>query len=125
MARPPIRGRARASTTLARVSSPYERVGSSSARARSSSYTGLLAGRSSMSTDRTPSPMCGPDADDRVATGGSSGSVSVASGSSSPLPRRSDCDKIVKEGQVKRVCWWEEKEVENVQLNEDGEPGMR
>ncbi|KAL1703640.1 hypothetical protein EV121DRAFT_207492 [Schizophyllum commune] len=130
VARPPIRGRARASTTLARVSSPYERVGSSSARARSSSYTGGgLVGVSSMSTDRAPSPMIAPGAGDRLGSDrASSGSVSAASGSSSLLTdprspsRKSDCDKIVKEGQVKRVCWWEEKKVENVQLNEDGEP---
>ncbi|KAI5825982.1 hypothetical protein K523DRAFT_375294 [Schizophyllum commune Tattone D] len=130
VARPPIRGRARASTTLARVSSPYERVGSSSARARSSSYTGAgLVSVSSVSTDRAPSPMIAPGAGDRlVSDRASSGSFFVASGSSSLLTdprspsRRSDCDKIVKEGQVKRVCWWEEKKVENVQLNEDGEP---
>ncbi|KAL1665990.1 hypothetical protein GGF50DRAFT_113625 [Schizophyllum commune] len=130
VARPPIRGRARASTTLARVSSPYERVGSSSARARSSSYTGGgLVSVSSVSTDRAPSPMIAPGAGDRLGSDrASSGSVSAESGSSSLLTnprspsRRSDCDKIVKEGQVKRVCWWEGKEVENVQLNEDGEP---
>ncbi|KAL1734943.1 hypothetical protein EV714DRAFT_268211 [Schizophyllum commune] len=129
VARPPIRGRARASTTLARVSSPYERVASSSTRQRSSSYTGgLLAGRSSMSTDRTPSPMSGPSTGDMPISRASSGLVSVESAGSNPLTnsrspsRRSDCDKIVKEGQVKRVCWWEEKKVENVQLNEDGEP---
>ncbi|KAI5886818.1 uncharacterized protein SCHCODRAFT_02553880 [Schizophyllum commune H4-8] len=128
VARPPIRGRARASTTLARASSPYERVASSSTCPRSSSYTGLLAGASSMSTDRTPSPMTVPGAEDGLISRASSGSVSVASGSSNPLTdprslsRKSDCDKIVKEGQVQRVCWWEEKEVKNVQLNEDGEP---